>query len=143
MIRAMDNDIARIYAERGVTGITPRQVMPIVRLERLGPMTIGQLAENLNVTHSAASQTVAALGRAGYVRTKPGPDARTRVVTLTPKGRALVPLFEAEWRATEAAIAELEHEVPHPISHVVPDLQKALTQRSFYDRILEHLEDED
>jgi DNA-binding MarR family transcriptional regulator len=143
VIRGMDNDIARIYAERGVTGITSRQVKPIVRLDRLGPLTIGQLAENLDVTHSAASQTVAALARAGYVRTKPGPDARTRVVTLTPKGRALVPLLEAEWRATEAAIADLEDEIPHPISEVVLDIQKALAQRSFHDRILEHLEDAD
>jgi DNA-binding MarR family transcriptional regulator len=138
----MDADIGRIYAEREVTGITPRHVMPLIRLARLGPMTIRALSSSLGVTHSAASQTVSALNRAGYVRSKPGADARTRTIALTAKGRALVPLLEAEWRATEAAAAEIESEIPYPMSQVVRDIEAVLERRSFHDRILEHLEDE-
>jgi hypothetical protein len=50
-----------------------------------------------------------------------------------------VPFLEAEWRATEAAVAELEAEVPYPLTAVVRDLGGALARRSFYDRILGHL----
>lgn len=139
LIRSMDNEIARIYSERGVTGLTSRQVKPIVRLHRLGPMTIGELASTLDVTHSAASQTVSALSRSGYVRIKPGPDARTRSVMLTPKGRELVPLLEAEWKATEAAIAELEGEVAHDMGRIALDFRAALEKESFHDRISKHL----
>ena len=141
VLRAMDSDIGRIYAERDVTGITPRHVRPLIRLSRSGPMTISQLSSTLGVTHSAASQTVSALRRAGYVRTRTGADARTRTVGLTAKGRALVPLLEAEWNATEAAIAELETEVPYPLSQVVSDLEEALVRRSFHTRVSEHLRD--
>ena len=106
LIRQMDNDIARIYEDREVAGITPRHVMPLIRLAHVGSMTIRELSSVLGVTHSAASQTVSALSRAGYVRSKRGADARTRTIALTPRGRALIPLLEAEWRATEAAISE-------------------------------------
>jgi hypothetical protein len=50
-----------------------------------------------------------------------------------------VPFLEAEWRATEAAVAELEAEVPYPMTRVVADLTAALDRRSFLDRITHHL----
>jgi DNA-binding MarR family transcriptional regulator len=135
----MDGDIARIYEEHDVTGITPRQVKPLVRLSRLGPMTIRELSSTLGVTHSAASQTVSALRAAGLVRSSRGADARTRRIALTPKARALIPLLEAEWRATEATIAELESEIPYPLSRAVNEIEAAMARRSFHDRISEHL----
>jgi DNA-binding MarR family transcriptional regulator len=104
-------------------------------------MTIRQLADSVGVTHSAMSQTVAAMRREGLVRTVAGGgDARTREVTPTRKGRALVPLMEAEWRATEQALAGLEAELPYPMSQVVRDVEAALERRSFHDRIAEGLD---
>lgn len=141
VLRRIDADISRIYSERQVTGVTPRQVKPLLRLAHRGPMTIGELAAALDVTHSAASQTVSALTAAGYVRSKPGKDARTRTIALTAKGRALVPLFEAEWRATEAAIGELESEMPYKVSQIGVDLEAALSHEGFYHRVSRFLED--
>jgi hypothetical protein len=37
--------------------------------------------------------------------------------------------------ATEAAIAEIEAEIPYPLSRVVTDITEALQRRSFHDRI--------
>jgi len=141
-IRAMDAEIGRIYSERRVPDLTPRQVLPLIRIGRKGPMTIGELASNFDVTHSAASQTAASLVKSGYARMKAGTDARTRQIALTAKGRTLLPLLEAEWRATEAALADLEAELPYPLSQAARDLQEALARRSFYERISEHLPDE-
>jgi DNA-binding MarR family transcriptional regulator len=140
-VKKMDADIARLYSEREVTGITPRQVRPLILLAHRGSMTIGELALIINVTHSAASQTVASLAKAGYIRSRPGKDARTRTVVLTPKGKALIPLLEAEWRATEAALAELESEIVHKVSEVARDIEAALARRSFYERMTAHLAD--
>jgi DNA-binding PadR family transcriptional regulator len=74
------------------------------------------------------------------VESIPGPDARSRIVALTPAGRELVPPLRAEWASTERAIAELESEIPYPLRQVVVDLDAALTRRSFADRIEAHLE---
>lgn len=137
----MDNDIAALYAERDLAGIPPRFTMPLIRLHKRGPMTVRQLADSLTVTHSAMSQTVAALRKQGLVHSGPGADARTREVTLTARARELVPFLEAEWHATEAALAELEAELPHPMSQVVADVEAALSRRSFHDRIVRLLDE--
>jgi DNA-binding MarR family transcriptional regulator len=139
LLDAMDADIARLYEERGVTGVRPRFVGPLIRLGRRGGMTIRRLAESLGVTHSATSQTVAALQRAGLVATAPGADARTREVVLTAQARALLPFLEAEWRATEQVVAELDAEIPYPLSQVVRDLEAALQRRSFHDRVADRI----
>jgi DNA-binding MarR family transcriptional regulator len=142
LLREMEADIARIYSDRQVSGLTPRQVRPVIKLSRSGPMTVRELASALGVTHSAASQTAAALVKGGYARMKTGEDARTRLIALTSKGRRVVPLLEAEWRATESAIEELETEIPYSLAQVVRDLEAALARRSFHDRISERIPDE-
>ncbi len=138
--RDLDDEIARLYDERGVAGVRPRFAMPLIRLGRHGPMTIRQLAETLDVTQSAMSQTVSAMRRERLVATVPGADARTRQVTLTERGTALVPFLEAEWRATERAVAELDAEIPYPLTQVVRDLRAALARESFHDRLVRQLE---
>ncbi len=104
----MDADIARIYAEAQIAGLTPSMVMELLRLHARGPMTITELAESVQRTHSATSQKVAAMRAAGLVRTTTGADARTRKITLTAKARRIIAKLAAEWRATEAAVADLE-----------------------------------
>ncbi|MER6004164.1 MarR family transcriptional regulator [Nonomuraea angiospora] len=136
---SMDADIARIYAEERIEGLKPSYVMELLRLHARGPMTITELAESVNRTHSALSQKVAAMREAGWVETVAGDDARSKKVTLTDRARGVIGRLAAEWRATEAALADLEAEVPYPLSRVVTDIEQALERRSFHDRIAEKL----
>jgi DNA-binding MarR family transcriptional regulator len=138
----MDADIAQVYREARVEGLTPSHVMELLRLHYAGPMTISELAESVGRTHSATSQKVAAMRRAGLVRTKVGADARSRTVLLTAKAKALVDRLAAEWRATEAALAEIEAEIPYPLSTVVADIEAALGRASFYERITRRLSED-
>lgn len=139
LLDAMDADIARIYAEADIEGLKPTWVLELVRLDARGPMTIAELARSTGRTHSAASQKVAAMREAGWVRTLPGADARSKRVTLTRKARRAVAAMAAEWRATEAAIADIEAEIPYPLSRVVTDITAALARESFHDRIARKL----
>jgi DNA-binding MarR family transcriptional regulator len=140
LLAAMDDDIAQIYKDLGVSDLKPTWVRELLRLEADGPMTITELAESTQRTHSALSQKVSAMQAAGFVRTRPGPDARSKQVMLTAKARRITGQLAAEWGATEAAIAELETEIPYPLSRAVADIQAALDHKSFRERILEHLE---
>jgi DNA-binding MarR family transcriptional regulator len=142
LLAAMDADIARIYAEAQIAGLTPSMVMELLRLHARGPMTITELAESVQRTHSATSQKVAAMRAAGLVRTTTGADARTRKITLTAKARRIIAKLAAEWRATEAAVADIENEIPYPVSRVVTDIEAALRRKSFHDRITEKLADD-
>lgn len=137
----LDDDITRLYAQRGLTGIRPRFAYPMIRLAHQGPMTIGDLAQSLDLTHSAVSQTVTAMRTQGLVRTVPGPDARTRVVETTTRGRDLVPFLEAEWRATEEALTALDADLPVQLSRYVEEVTARLARHSFTERILDRLND--
>ena len=134
----MDEQLGQLYAELGITGVTTRFSMAIMFLEE-GPLTIRELAERCGVTHSAMSQSVAAMRTAGLVTSKPGEDARSRVVTLTAAGRELAPLLWREWYATEAAVAELDAELTRSLAALAGELDAALDRESFTERVRRHL----
>lgn len=136
---AMDADIARVYADAQIKDLKPNYVMELLRLHAEGPMTITGLATSVHRTHSAMSQKVSAMRAAGFVRTVPGNDARSKRISLTAKARRVVGRLAAEWRATEASIADIEAEIPYPLETVVADIEKALAAKSFHDRIAEKL----
>jgi predicted transcriptional regulator len=62
---SMDADIAEVYSEQQIDGLKPSYVMELLRLHACGPMTIAELAESVQRTHSALSQKVAAMRTAG------------------------------------------------------------------------------
>jgi len=139
LLEAMDADIARVYTSAQISGLKPSFVLELLRLHAYGPMTITELAGSVQRTHSAMSQKVAAMRAGGWVRTTVGADARSKKVTLTAKARRITGLLAAEWRDTEAALAELEAEIPYPLSRAVTDIEAALRRKSFHDRIAEKL----
>ena len=142
LLARLDADIARIYEEARIEGVKASFVMELLRLDAGGPMTITELARSVGRTHSAVSQKVSAMRRAGLVRTRPGDDARSKTVVLTPKAKRVVDQLSAEWRATEAALSELEAELPYPLSRVVRDIEAALDRRTFYERVEEKLDED-
>jgi DNA-binding MarR family transcriptional regulator len=134
-----DSEIARIYAENGIPDLKPSWVYEIVRLHARGPMTIAELARSVERTHSAMSQKVAAMRAAGWLDTSPGPDARSKKVTLTAKAERIADKLAAEWRATEATAREIEAEIPYPLSKAAEDIRAVLARKNFHDRIAEKL----
>jgi DNA-binding MarR family transcriptional regulator len=139
LLYGMDREIARIYAENGIADLKTTWVAVIIRLHARGPMTIADLARSLDNTHSALSQKVAAMRAAGWLETSPGPDARSKKVSLTPKAEAIAGRLAAEWRATEASIAEIEAEIPYPLTRAAADIAAVLARKNFHDRIAEKL----
>jgi DNA-binding MarR family transcriptional regulator len=131
--------ISEVYAELGVVGVRPRFSTAILFLEG-GSLSIRELAREVNVTHSAMSQTVAAMRRDGLIQSVAGTDARSRMVELTPEGRALIAPLRAEWSATEAVLAELDAEVPYALGQLISDLLGALDRRPFTERLRAQLQ---
>lgn len=136
----VNDGIAELYARIGVTDVRPRYSMALMFLDD-GPMTIRQLAFDCKVTHSAMSQTITAMKDAGLVASAPSADdARHRVVSLTEKGRGVVPLLRAEWAATEKALAQLEAETSFPLSKLAQELHSALDRTPFADRAFDAID---
>lgn len=135
MLELLDGDVAKVYADLGLPDYRPR-FSPIVRaLVALGPSSIRDLARVTGVTHSAASQSVAQMSRCGLVALEPGTDARQRIVSLTGRTRSLLPVIDAEWAATEAAMAELNAELPVSLNEILAAVLRAVQRRTMRDRI--------
>ncbi|MDQ7906186.1 MarR family transcriptional regulator [Phytohabitans sp. ZYX-F-186] len=135
VLELLDGDVAAVYRDAGLPDYRPRFSPPIRALVAAGPMPIRDLAAAVGVTHSAASQTVAQMTRAGLVELAPGTDARQRIVTLTGRARSLLPAIEAEWAATSAAMRELDAELPMPVADLLTAVLAALSRRPFRERI--------
>jgi DNA-binding MarR family transcriptional regulator len=139
LLSDMDDEIAQVYADNGIDDLKPSWVLEIIRLYVRGPMTIAELARSVGRTHSALSQKVAAMRAAGWLATTAGADARSKTVNLTAKAERVADLLAAEWRATEATIAEIESELPYPLTRVAEDIRAVLARKSFHDRITDRL----
>ncbi|MFH8371217.1 MarR family winged helix-turn-helix transcriptional regulator [Streptomyces sp. NPDC018031] len=135
LLELLEADVAAVYTDLGLAGFRPR-FTPVIRvLAASGPAAIRDLAEATGVTHSAASQTVAELVRAGLVAVVPGQDARRRIVRLTPEAERLLPALAAEHTATTAAAIAFEAELSFPLSRLVDEALDALHRRPMRERI--------
>ncbi len=145
LLAAFDREILALYADLDspdAVGFRSHFAGPLIQLGRRGPLTVRQLADRAEVTHSAMSQTVAAMRRGGFVTDAPvlaGADRRARAVVATDKAARLTTFLEAEWRSTELTLRELDAELPYALSRVVADVERALADRSFRDRLRGHL----
>jgi DNA-binding MarR family transcriptional regulator len=101
---AMADEIQRRLAADGLADLRFADGFVFQHLVE-GPVTIGALAERLEVTQQAASKSVADLERRGYVERSEDPaDARVRLVGLTERGWAAI---EGARRHRAALVAEL------------------------------------
>jgi DNA-binding MarR family transcriptional regulator len=134
LLEQMEADVGRALDDLGLVGYRPR-FSPVVRVLADGPASVRDLAAATGVTHSAASQTVAAMVKAGWAAQRVGADARERIVELTDAARAALPAIRAEWEVTAAALAALDVELPYPLTLFVSDLRAALERRPFRARM--------
>ncbi len=136
LLELLDGDVQAIYREEGLD-YRPRYT-PIMRaLSKGQPIAIRDLAVAAGITHSAASQTVAKMKRAGLVEQVSGVDGRERAVKLTRRGRASLPKLEVRWVATNAAAQALDRELSKRLTECVEEAIAALEARPFRDRVRE------
>jgi DNA-binding MarR family transcriptional regulator len=70
-----------------------------------GPKAIGALAEALATERTTLTRNLALLEERGLVGSSAGHDARTRIVSITRKGREMLARAFPAWRKAQAALA--------------------------------------
>ena len=137
LLELLDGDLEKIYRQDGF-GYRPRYTPVMKALSKDEHCTIKDIAALSSISHSAASQTVSRMTAEGLVEHRVGTDGRERLISLTAKGRALLPLLRARWQATQHAADQLDGELSAPLSGLLAEAIDALSQRPFAARIAEH-----
>lgn len=106
------------------------QLPLLAAIRKLGPLSIGELAEALGVTQPGVTRSSALLVKAGYLEPSPvGEDKRRRVLSLTEKGRELMEVAERDlWPRVEAAVGDLCGDLSEPLLSQLTLIEKGLTE---------------
>ena len=104
--RHVEQRVAEAIAAAGYDDLTPAMARVAARLSEAG-IRVTDIAAQARITKQSASVLVEQLERAGYVERVPDPgDARARLVTIAPRGRAVQRVarevevaVEREWTA--------------------------------------------
>ncbi len=137
LIELLDGAVGAAYEEAGLD-YRPRYTPVMRALLAHEPATIGSIADAAGITQPAATQTIALMIKDDLVAMKPGStDARQKMISLTAKGRALVPALQACWQATAMASASFEADLPFPLGEVLDRAIQSLAAKPFGVRIRE------
>ncbi|WP_211193870.1 MarR family winged helix-turn-helix transcriptional regulator [Pyxidicoccus fallax] len=137
LLELLDGAVSDVYEKEGLA-YRPRYTPVMRALIAREPSTVSHIAEAAGITQPAVTQTVALMVKEGLVSVRPEPgDKRQRRVQLTDAGREMLPRLQACWNATAGAAAELDAELPTPLSLTLEKAIAALETRPFGVRIAE------
>jgi DNA-binding MarR family transcriptional regulator len=129
-----DRDTAQIYAARGLR-FEQRWFGILNQVVLNGPMTVGEIAAALRITHVSVSQARRALEGAGLLEAlSDEADARRRPLALTPNGEAFVASLAPLWKALSDSAEELNAEADDLV-RLLDRLEDALDARTLFDRV--------
>ncbi len=134
LVELLDGAVEQAYLGAGLT-YRPRYTPVMRALRALGPASIRAISLHARITHSATSQTVAQMVKDGLVQSRPGQDARERIITLTTPARRMLPALERQWAIIDTAAGRLDGELSVALSAVVAEAIEALAREGFAERI--------
>ncbi len=101
-LRQLMRQVARRYdAELAPTGLKTTQYSLISHVLRLGPLRPVDLAAAMGLSASTLTRNLQPLVDAGWLEMAPGPDARSRLVQITPAGREKRTEAQRRWRSAQ------------------------------------------
>jgi DNA-binding MarR family transcriptional regulator len=120
-------DTQRIIDEMGVP-IQTSQFPLLAAIDRLGPLSVGELAEAVGMTQPGATRGAALLVKAGFLEAEATPgDQRRRVLSLTRDGQHLVEAAKRDlWPRIEAAVADLCENLEGPLLGQLASIEDGL-----------------
>ncbi len=100
----------------------------LAALDRLGPLTIGELAEAIGITQPGATRTVGQLVELGLLGSETAPDdQRRRIVSLTREGQRLVAAAKRDvWPRIREAVADLCGDLDGPLLDQLASIEDGL-----------------
>lgn len=113
------------------------QLPVLAALDRVGPLTVGELSRALRVAQPGVTRMVGKLQQAGLVRSEhDAADQRIRRIDLSEQGRHLVETSKRTvWPLIDAALKAQCAELSGPLLEQLTAFEDALTQGGFESRL--------
>lgn len=90
--------------EVGKSGLKTTQYSLLSHVLKLGPLRPGDLARHMTMDPSTLTRNLQPLLAAGWLEIGPGPDARSRLVSITETGRAKRAEAQRHWHAAQLSL---------------------------------------
>lgn len=135
----VQSDTQRIMERLGVP-LQAGQYPLLAAIDRLGPLSIGELAEALGVTQPGVTRAAGLLAEAGYLTArKEKDDQRIRRLSLTEEGQALIDRSKQDiWPAIDAAVRDICDALDGSFIAQLDRLEDALQKKPLHRRALEN-----
>ncbi|MBD2841360.1 MarR family winged helix-turn-helix transcriptional regulator [Erythrobacter rubeus] len=137
LLARLDGELAALYAKGG-HNFRPRFYPVFQLLLQCEESSVSEIANYLQATQPAATQTLSEMKKLDLVEFAAGKDRRERIVTLTPHALEMAGDLRPLWDAVGRAANELDEELSHPLSAILDEALAALARKSFPDRISEN-----
>ena len=104
----------------------------LAAIDRLEPVTVGELAEAVGVTQPGATRALAQLADDGLVDILPASDdQRRKAITLTRQGKRIVDVGKREvWPIIDAAVKDVCRKLSGPLLDQLGALEDGLAETS-------------
>ena len=104
-LRKANRAVSQLYDEMlRPTGIRVTQYSLLVVLKIIGPVLVTDLAEKIVMDRTTLSRNLEVMEKQGFVTVAPGEDRRTRWVTITESGSAVLLEAYPLWHQVQAKI---------------------------------------
>jgi DNA-binding MarR family transcriptional regulator len=126
----MQADVQKVAAEAGLP-IQPSQYPLLALIEREGSMTVGQIAETLDISQPGVTRNMARLIELGLVEmTRDGRDQRQKSLSLSDAGKAAMEVSKREvWPRIDMAVAAMCEPLSGPLLGQVSAIERALDEK--------------
>lgn len=136
LLTQFDGELSEIYRAQGYQ-FRPRFYPVFQLLMERKQASISEIANHLQASQPAATQTLAEMRKLDLIAFQAGRDRRERIVKLTPRALDLAEALRPTWEAVRQAALQLDRELSHPLSAILDEALSALRRKSFPDRISE------
>jgi len=131
------NDVNQVYKSHNIS--FDASWFPVFYILSQKPeVSIKEISDELNVSHSAISQLISSLQQKGLIKSVVSKkDARHKAVTFTARGIRLLQKIKPVWDALQQAMAELasEHTQSKKILDALTAIEKNIQKEGVFERV--------
>ncbi|GAB3918881.1 bifunctional helix-turn-helix transcriptional regulator/GNAT family N-acetyltransferase [Larkinella terrae] len=123
-----------VYESFGID-FDPKWFTLFYLLSRKPPLSVTEIADELGFSHPAIIQLAKELELAGLIRSeKSGKDSRKRLLSLSDKGRELLPELEKIWQAINELNTKLINKQRHNLIFAMEEMEETLAEEHYLSR---------